>query len=187
VIAGRENERRQLNGPQASGRDYSNLSAPLHNGTRDNDVAIPLAELVRNPSSEAWSRLHLVAYRAMAIWTQWDNIYEGGWKPLDEANGAENFARAYRTALLILAAALLFFLRGERLFILGSLISYVALRTCFLAFLGERESRYLVPMLPSMELVLIAAIPITLRSLTTTRSVDPDDQIAREIKNLAPR
>jgi hypothetical protein len=37
---------------------------------------------------------------------------------------------------LILVAALLFFLRGERLFILGSLFSYVALRTFFLLLSG---------------------------------------------------
>lgn len=142
-----------------------------------------LAELARSPSSEAWSRLHLVAHRAMAIWTQWDNFYKSGWSHLDEEIGAENFARAYRTALLILAAALLFFLRGERLFILGCLISYVALRTCFLACFGVLESCYLVPMLSSMELVLIAvAIPSALRVSNTavedvfTSRVDPADQ-----------
>jgi hypothetical protein len=95
-----------------------------------------LEELARNPSSEAWSHLHLVAYRAMAIWIQWEFIYESGWKTSGKPIGVENFARAYRTALLILVAALLFFLRGERLFILGSLFSYVALRTFFLLLSG---------------------------------------------------
>jgi hypothetical protein len=103
---------------------------------------------------------------------------------LNEKDWAENFARPYRTALLILAAALLFFLRGERLFILGSLISYVALRTCFLAFLGELESRYLVPMLPSLELVLIAPTisrpsPTPVEDEITSR-VDCVDQAAPE-------
>jgi hypothetical protein len=165
------------------------------------DTALPreldadLDELARNPSSEAWSHLHLVADRAMAIWTQWDNFYEAGWKTSDNKPiGAENFARAYRTALLILAAALLFFLRGERLFILGSLIAYVAVRTCFLAFLGLLETRYLVPMFPSMELVLIAvAIPSALRVLNTgvedvfTPRVDPADLgEAAEIEAIKP-
>jgi hypothetical protein len=42
--------------------------------------------------------------------------------------------------------------------------SYVALRTLFLAFLTQLESRYLVPLLPVMELVLIVAIPNAFQS-----------------------
>ena len=87
----------------------------------------------------------------------------------------ENFARAYRTALLILAASLLLVLRGERLFILGALISYVALRTFFLAFLSQLESRYLVPMLPVMELVLIAAIPNAFQSNNALKKIDDEE------------
>jgi hypothetical protein len=126
------------------------------------DTALPrkldadLAELAQNPSPKAWSRFRLVGYRAMAIWCQWDDVYKSGWEGVNDPNRTENFARAYRTALLILTAALLFLLRGERLFIIGALISYVAVRTCFLASLSLLESRFLVPMLPSMELVLIA-------------------------------
>jgi hypothetical protein len=59
--------------------------------------------------------------------------------------------------------------------------------TCFLAFLGELESRYLVPMLPSLELVLIAvAIPTISRPSPTavedeiTSRVDCVDQAAPE-------
>jgi len=58
----------------------------------------------------------------------------------------------------------------------------------FFASLGLLETRFLVPMFPSMELVLFAvAIPTISRVRTTTWSVDPDDQIASEIKNLASR
>jgi hypothetical protein len=155
----------------APGLDTPRFRAVLHQiSALPSHTALPekldadLAELARNPSPKAWSRLHLVAQRAMAIWTQWDDVYKSGWEDVNDPNRAENFARAYRTALLIITAALLFFLRGERLFILGALISYVAVRTCFLASLSLLESRFLVPMLPSMELVLIAAIPTSLRA-----------------------
>jgi hypothetical protein len=111
----------------------------------------------------------------LAIWCQWDDIYKSGWEDVNEPNRVENFARAYRTALLILAASLLLVLRGERLFILGALISYVALRTFFLAFLSQLESRYLVPMLPVMELVLIAAIPNAFQSNNALKKIDDEE------------
>jgi hypothetical protein len=70
----------------APGFDTARLRAVLNRiSALPPDSALPekldaeLAELARNPSSEAWSRLHLVAYRAMAIWTQWDDFYEAGW------------------------------------------------------------------------------------------------------------
>src|SRR5690349_14094821 len=43
-IAGTEPGQRQLNGPQTSGRDYRNLSAPRHAMTRDDDVAVPMRD-----------------------------------------------------------------------------------------------------------------------------------------------
>jgi hypothetical protein len=166
----------------APGFDTSRFRAVLNRiSALPSDIALPreldaeLAELARNPSSEAWSRLHLVAYRALAIWCQWDDIYKSGWEDVNEPNRVENFARAYRTALLILAASLLLVLRGERLFILGALISYVALRTFFLAFLSQLESRYLVPMLPVMELVLIAAIPNAFQSNNALKKIDDEE------------
>jgi hypothetical protein len=167
----------------APGFDTARLRAVLNRiAALPPDSALPekldaeLADLARSPSSEAWSRLHLVAYRAMTMWTQWDDFYESGWKTSPEPNGAEYLVRPYRIALVVFAAALLLVSRGEQLFILGCFVSYVALRTCFFAFIGLLESRYLVPMLPSMELVLIAAIATTLRASTRTWSVDPDDQ-----------
>jgi hypothetical protein len=166
----------------APGFDTTRLRAVLNRvSTLPDGTALPeeldaeLAELARNPSSQAWSHLYLVGYRAMAIWTQREFIYESGWKTSDKPIGAENFARAYRITLLILAAALLFFLRGERLFILGALFSYVALRTFFFASLGLLETRFLVPMFPSIELVLFAvAIPTISRVKMTAGSLDSD-------------
>jgi hypothetical protein len=129
----------------ASKFDYSSLApgfdtADLHTvinqiSALPRDSALPekldaeLADLARNPRSEGWSRFHLLAYRAMAIWTQWDNFYESGWKTSPDTTGAEYLVRPYRIALLIFAASLLLVSRGERLFILGGLVSYVALRT----------------------------------------------------------
>jgi len=164
----------------APGFDTTRLRAVLNQiSTLPAGAALPqrldaeLEELARNPSSEAWSHLHLVAYRAKAIWTQSEFIYESGWRTSDKPIGVENFARAYRIGLLILATAFLFFLRGERLFILGSLFSYVALRTFFFASLGLLETRFLVPMFPSMELVLFAvAIPAISRVRTTQHRTD---------------
>ena len=152
----------------APGFDTARLRAVLNRITAlPPDSALPekldaeLADLARSPSSEAWSRFHLLAYRVMAIWTQWDDFYESGWKTSPEPNGAEYLVRPYRIALVVFAAALLLVSRGEQLFILGCLVSYVALRTCFFAFIGLLESRYLVPMLPSLELVLITAAVLT--------------------------
>ena len=193
----------------ASKFDYSSLApgfdtADLHTvinkiSTLPPDSALPekldaeLADLARNPSSEGWSRFHLLAYRVMAIWTQWDNFYESGWKTSPDTTGAEYLVRPYRIPLLIFAASLLLVSRGERLFILGGLVSYVALRTCFFAFIGLLETRFLVPMLPSMELVLItAAVLTTLRvwtpagesEFTFTSSANQAEQEAR--LNRAP-
>ena len=133
-----------------------------------------LADLARNPDAEAWSRFHLLAYRVMAIWTQWDNFYESGWKTSPDPSGAEYFVRPYRIALVVFAAALLLISRGEQLFILGCLLSYVALRTCFFAFFGLLESRYLVPMLSSMELVLATATIVTILRVSTPAVGRPD-------------
>ena len=38
--------------------------------------------------------------------------------------------------------------------VLAGLLSYLALRTCFLASLTELEIRYLMPMVPAMEIVV---------------------------------
>ena len=43
-IAGTEPGQRQLNGPQTTGRNYRNLSAPRHAMTRDNNVAAPMRD-----------------------------------------------------------------------------------------------------------------------------------------------
>ena len=42
--AGIEPGQRQLNGPQTTGRTYSNLSQPRHRMTRDDDVAVPMRD-----------------------------------------------------------------------------------------------------------------------------------------------
>jgi hypothetical protein len=166
----------------APGFDTPRFRAVLHKiSALPSDTALPrkldadLAELARNPSPKAWSRLRLLAYRAMAIWCQWDDFYKSGWEDVNDPNRVENFARAYRAAPLMLAAALLFFLRGERLFILGALISYVAVRTCFLASLSLLETRFLVPMLPVIELVLIAAIPNAFQSNNALKKIDDEE------------
>jgi uncharacterized protein len=39
TVSGIDQGQRQLNGPQTSGRDYRNLSEPLHNMTRQHDAA----------------------------------------------------------------------------------------------------------------------------------------------------
>src|SRR5438270_4101457 len=46
-VAGVQRGQRQLNGPQATGRDYRNLSAPDHGMTRDDDVPVPMRDGVR--------------------------------------------------------------------------------------------------------------------------------------------
>jgi putative CocE/NonD family hydrolase len=43
-ISGTDPGQRQLNGPQTSGREYRNLSTPLHERTRDDDVAVPMRD-----------------------------------------------------------------------------------------------------------------------------------------------
>jgi predicted acyl esterase len=44
IIAGIEPGQRHLNGPQTTGRDYRNLSAPGHSITRVNNVAVPMRD-----------------------------------------------------------------------------------------------------------------------------------------------
>lgn len=44
TISGVEHGQRQLNGPQTSGREYRNLSQPLHMMTREDDVEIPMRD-----------------------------------------------------------------------------------------------------------------------------------------------
>jgi predicted acyl esterase len=43
-VAGFEPGQRRLNGPQTTGRDYRNLSAPQHQIARDDDVAVPMRD-----------------------------------------------------------------------------------------------------------------------------------------------
>jgi uncharacterized protein len=43
-VAGTDPGQRQLNGPQATGRAYRNLSEPAHEMTRDNDVSAPMRD-----------------------------------------------------------------------------------------------------------------------------------------------
>jgi predicted acyl esterase len=45
-VSGVDRGQRQLNGPQTSGRDYRNLSEPLHNTTREDDVAAVMRDRV---------------------------------------------------------------------------------------------------------------------------------------------
>jgi hypothetical protein len=152
----------------------SRISALPQDTDLPRELDAELSDLARNPSPKAWSRFHLLAYRVMAIWTQADNFYESGWKTSPEPNGAEYFVRPYRIALVVFAAALLLISRGEQLFILGCLLAYVALRTCFFAFFGLLESRYLVPMLSSMELVLATAAIVTILRVSTPAVGRPD-------------
>src|SRR6201987_2081409 len=42
--SGIEPGQRRLNGPQTTGREYRNLSRPLHAITRDDDVSIPMRD-----------------------------------------------------------------------------------------------------------------------------------------------
>jgi predicted acyl esterase len=46
TVSGIDRGQRQLNGPQTSGRDYRNLSEPLHNTTREDDVAAVMRDRV---------------------------------------------------------------------------------------------------------------------------------------------
>jgi predicted acyl esterase len=46
-VAGTAPGQRQLNGPQTSGRDYRNLSEPLHSTTRDDDVIVAMRDGVK--------------------------------------------------------------------------------------------------------------------------------------------
>src|SRR5262249_38841015 len=117
-----------------------------------------LAHLARSPTSAAWSHIHLLAYRVMVMWTQWDSFFESGWKTSQESNGSEYFVRPYRITLAILAAALS---RGEQLFIVECLWLYVIVRICFFAYNAILETRYLMPMLPSIELVVTTGIVLT--------------------------
>jgi hypothetical protein len=140
----------------------SMISALPEDSELPRDLDAEFAELARNPSPKAWSRLQLFAYRAMAMWTQEDNFYESGWKTSPGPNGAEKLVRPYRRALLVFAVALLLISRGEQLFIVGCVVSYLAVRTCFFAFFVLLESRYLVPTFSSLELVTATAASLTL-------------------------
>ena len=42
--SGIEPGQRRLNGPQTTGREYRNLSHPIHNMVRDDDVAVPMRD-----------------------------------------------------------------------------------------------------------------------------------------------
>ena len=44
TVSGTEPGQRQLNGPQTSGRDYRDLSAPIHTTVRDEDVAVAMRD-----------------------------------------------------------------------------------------------------------------------------------------------
>jgi hypothetical protein len=145
----------------------SRVSALPEGSELPGDLDAEFAELARNPSPKAWSRLQLLTYRAMAMWTQEDNFYESGWKTSPGPNGAEHLVRPYRIALVIFAVALLLISRGEQLFIVGCLVSYVAVRTCFFAFFGLLESRYLAPTFSSIELVTATAAILTILRVST--------------------
>src|SRR6202000_2524223 len=43
-VAGVEPGQRQLNGPQTTGREYRNLSEPVHGMRSDQDVAVPMRD-----------------------------------------------------------------------------------------------------------------------------------------------
>ena len=63
----------------------SRVSALPEGSELPRDLDAEFGELARNPSSKAWSRPRLFAYRAMAMWTQEDNFYESGWNTTPRA------------------------------------------------------------------------------------------------------
>ena len=46
-VSGTAPGQRQLNGPQTSGREYRNLSAPTHAFVRDDDVEVPMRDGIK--------------------------------------------------------------------------------------------------------------------------------------------
>jgi hypothetical protein len=88
--------------------------------------------------------------RIVMIWSADDTIYASGWSP-----GYEPFLRAYRIVLMgLLLIAIGFFPAGssERTLAVGVFL-FVFTRTIFLVAVNALETRYLIPVIPVMELV----------------------------------
>jgi hypothetical protein len=120
-----------------------------------------LAELARSVKLGVFSKLRILAQRAVGLWFNRDNVTMSGWSGVQGAESAETIAHIYRVSLVVLAAAMLLFLTGQPLFVLACLVSYFVFRTGFLVYLAALETRYLVPMFPAIEVVL----PMSLSAL----------------------
>jgi hypothetical protein len=102
--------------------------------------------------------LNLIWQRAEKIWTGKDAIFSSGWSSLPSAQMAENLCHVYRMVLILSCLSLLLLVRGAVFVLVVGLLSYVALRTIFLASLTALEIRYLMPMFPVMEIVLASLV-----------------------------
>jgi hypothetical protein len=125
------------------------------------DIDAELAELASAAKeSGIGSTLNLVWERAAKMWTAKDGIFSSGWYSLPSAQIAEHLCHVYRIVLVLSCLILLLFVRGAASVVLVGLLSYVALRTIFLASLTALEVRYLTPMFPVMEIVLASLVVI---------------------------
>jgi hypothetical protein len=121
------------------------------------DIDAELAELA-SATTGIGSTLNLIWRRAAEMWTAKDPIFFSGWNSLPSAQIGENLCHVYRIVLILSCLILLLFVRGAASVVLIGLLSYVALRTIFLASLTALEVRYLMPMFPGMEIVLASLV-----------------------------
>ena len=118
------------------------------------EIDAQLEKLAR-PSNPRTINFLLPVMRAFPLWSSRDNLYWSGWIPLRHGTKAEMVAHVYRMMLLLILLSLILLTKRRERIALASLLSYVASRTLFLTSLTALEIRYLTPMLPAMEIILL--------------------------------
>jgi hypothetical protein len=121
------------------------------------DIDAELAELA-SADSGIGPTLNLIWHRAVKMWTAKDAIFSSGWRSLPSEQIVENLCHVYRIALILSCLIVLPFVRGAASVVLVGLLSYIALRTIFLASQTALEVRYLMPMFPVTEIVLASLV-----------------------------
>jgi hypothetical protein len=123
------------------------------------DMNAELIELAGTPKvSGIGSTIYLILQRALKMWTGKDPAIASSWNPLALEQMAESLSQVYRIVLILVCLILLFRTRGKEFVLLVGLLTYVVVRTLFLASLVMLEIRYLMPMFPVMEIVIASLV-----------------------------
>jgi hypothetical protein len=131
-----------------------NISALPNGSPLPPKINNELMELSLSGKGSRLDSLKYILIRGMRMWAGKDTIFYSGWSGISYAAKIENYTSIYKIAMLFSLFLVIVFSRGKYLMLGISLLALIALRSIFFASQTLLEIRYLMPLIPLVEVVL---------------------------------